>query len=62
MSAANLILATLRDSGPADLPDLLDAVGAAGIREAHAVETALFGLIRENKVAVSCGLYSSKGE
>lgn len=60
MTTASAILATLSDSGPADITELcrtLAATEPSAAREHVCQEP--HGLIRQNKVAVSCGVYSA---
>ena len=63
MSTASAILATLSDSGPANMPELFDVLYATrgSINHEH-VCLELHGLVRENKVSASMGIYQLKGE
>lgn len=63
MRTAQAILATLSDSGPADIRELCDVLAATEPSAAHEhVCLELYGLIRADKVKVECGIYSMKGE
>lgn len=58
MNAASLILATLSDSGPADITELCNTLAhtePSAARE-HVCQD-LHGLIRQNLVAVDLGVY-----
>lgn len=58
MNTSSAILATLSDSGPADITELcrtLAATGPSAARE-HVCQE-LHGLIRKNLVAVDLGVY-----
>lgn len=60
MTIASAILATLSDSGPADITELcrtLAATEPSAARE-HVCQE-LHGLIRQNLVAVDLGIYSA---
>ncbi len=63
MNTASAILATLSDSGPANMRDLFDVLYATrgGINHEH-VCLDLHGLVRADKVSVSMGIYQLKGE
>lgn len=62
-STASAILATLSDSGPASMRELCDTLHATrGAVDHERVCQELYGLIRADKVAVSCGIYQLKGE
>lgn len=63
MNTANAILATLQDSGPANIRELCDVLAAtepSAARE-HVCQE-LHGLIRQDRVKVECGIYQLKGE
>lgn len=63
MNTASAILATLSDSGPANIRELCDVLAhtePSAARE-HVCQE-LHGLIRADKVAVSMGIYQLKGE
>lgn len=58
MNTASAILATLQDSGPANIRELCDVLAHTEPSAAHEhVCLELHGLIRQSKVAVSCGMY-----
>lgn len=60
MTTASAILATLQDSGPANIRELCNVLAhtePSAARE-HVCQE-LHGLIRQSKVAVSCGIYSA---
>lgn len=60
MTIKALILATLQDSGPADISLLRGTMYAAGgLDLVFQTCIALYSLIRECKVSVSCGIYSA---
>lgn len=63
MNTSAAILYTLRDSGPATIRELFDVLYATrgGINHEY-VCLELLGLVRENKVSVSMGIYQLKGE
>lgn len=63
MNTSNAILATLSDSGPANIRELCDVLAhtePSAARE-HVCQE-LHGLIRQDRVKVDCGIYSMKGE
>lgn len=63
MKTSTAILATLSDSGPADITELcrtLAATEPSAARE-HVCQE-LYGLIRQDRVKVDCGIYQLKGE
>jgi len=63
MNTASAILATLQDIGPANIRELCDVLAhteQSAAREHVCLE--LHGLIRADKVSVSCGIYQLKGE
>lgn len=63
MNTSSAILATLSDSGPANIRELCDVLAhtePSAVRE-HVCQE-LHGLIRADKVAVSMGIYQLKGE
>lgn len=58
MNTSNAILATLQDSGPANIRELCDVLAhtePSAARE-HVCQE-LYGLIRQNLVAVDLGVY-----
>lgn len=60
MKTADSILATLSDSGPADITELCRTLAATEPSAAHEhVCLELHGLIRADKVAVNMGIYSA---
>lgn len=60
MNTSSAILATLSDSGPASIRELCDTLAHTEPSAAHEhVCLELYGLIRADKVAVSCGIYSA---
>ena len=60
MNTSNAILATLQDSGPANIRELCDVLAHTEPSAAHEhVCLELHGLIRKNLVAVSMGEYSA---
>lgn len=67
MRTAQAILATLQDSGPADICEIHATLAYRSEfdkeqREREHVELELHGLIRQDRVKVECGIYSMKGE
>lgn len=60
MTTASAILATLQDSGPANIRELCNVLAATEPSAAHEhVCFELHGLIRKNLVAVNMGEYSA---
>lgn len=60
MNVASLILATLNDSGPADIRGLRDALHAgAGPQASCFVYMPLYQLVHAGRVLVNCGVYSA---
>lgn len=63
MNTSTAILATLSDSGPANIRELCNVLAHTEPSAAHEhVCLELHGLIRADKVAVSMGIYQLKGE
>lgn len=63
MTTASAILATLQDSGPANMREICDTLHATrGIVDHERVCLELYWLIRSDKVKVECGIYQLKGE
>lgn len=64
MNTSAAILATLQDSGPAEICELHAVIAHRSEfdqepRAREHVELELHGLIRQSRVAVSCGIYSA---
>lgn len=60
MNTSAAILATLQDSGPANMREICDTLHATrGIVDHERVCLELYGLIRSDKVKVECGIYSA---
>ncbi|WP_443700137.1 hypothetical protein [Pseudomonas sp.] len=63
MHTAQAILATLSDSGPANIRELCDVLAHTEPSAAHEhVCLELHGLIRQDRVKVDCGIYQLKGK
>jgi hypothetical protein len=63
MTTSDAIIATLSDSGPANIGELFAVLYATRGKINHEhVCLELFGLVRADKVSVSMGIYQLKGE